>query len=142
VQSWSTSWGLFRHYWVLWKFLLTVGATGLLLHMNAVSRASAVATGSLGGIGFRALQIRLVFDAGLARLVLLTATTLSVYKPWGRTPYGQHKDREERAFSVVATAAAPNREWLTSRSWSYALAIIILLLVVVALHLTGVVGGH
>ena len=143
VQSLGTPWGVFRHYWVLWKLLLTVGATVLLLlHMSAVSRASAVASGTLGNVGFRALQIRLVFDAGLALLVLLAATTLSVYKPWGRTPYGHRKDRDERAFVDVSTAAAPNRQWITSRSWPYALAIIALLLVVVVLHLTGIVGGH
>lgn len=29
VQSLSTHWGLFRHYWVLTKLVLTVGATAL-----------------------------------------------------------------------------------------------------------------
>jgi hypothetical protein len=128
----GTSWGVFRHYWVVLKLLLTVGATGLLLlHMSAVSRASAVASGTLRNLGFRALQIRLVFDTALALVVLLAATTLSVYKPWGRTPYGQRKDSDERAFAGVATAASPNRDWLTGRSWPYALAVIVVLLVVV-----------
>src|SRR5438876_8144523 len=27
VQSLGTEWGLFRHYWILVKFLLTIGAT-------------------------------------------------------------------------------------------------------------------
>ena len=83
-----------------------------------------------------------MFDAGLALLVLLAATTLSFYKPWGRTPYGQRKERDERAFSEVSTAAAPNRGWIAIRSWPYALVVIILVLVFVVLHLTGVVGGH
>ena len=44
VSSLGTTWGLFRHYWVLAKFLLTVGAiTVLLLHMPAVSRMAGVA---------------------------------------------------------------------------------------------------
>src|SRR5918995_5360281 len=39
VQSLGTQWGLFRHYWILVKFLLTAGATIVLLwHMQAVSR--------------------------------------------------------------------------------------------------------
>jgi hypothetical protein len=128
----------------VWKLLLTVGATGLLLlHMGAVSRASAVASGTLGNVGFRTLQIRLVVDAGLALVVLLAATTLSVYKPWGRTPYGQRLERDEHALSGIAAAAASNRRWITSGSWQpYALAVIIVLLVVVVLHLTGIVGGH
>ncbi len=34
-------------------------------------------------------------DAGLAVLVLLVTTTLSVYKPWGRTPYGRRMQQQE-----------------------------------------------
>ena len=137
VQSLGTSWGLFRHYWVLWKFLLTVGATALLLlHMSAVSRASALAVSALD---FHALQIRLVFDASLALLVLLGSTVLSVYKPWGMTPYGQSKERGERAFTNAAPRA---RGWAVDGSWWYALAIIVLVFVVVVLHITGLVGGH
>jgi hypothetical protein len=38
-----------------------------------------------------------VLHAALALLLLLTATTLAVYKPRGMTPYGQRKQREQRA---------------------------------------------
>src|SRR5688572_13035914 len=31
ITSLGTQWGLFRHYWVLAKFLITIIATGLLL---------------------------------------------------------------------------------------------------------------
>ena len=38
VQSLGTRWGLFRHYWVLVKFLLTIAATIiLLLHMQPIT---------------------------------------------------------------------------------------------------------
>src|SRR5215208_6576209 len=38
VQALGTPWGLFRHYWVLMKLLLTIVATSvLLLHMGTVS---------------------------------------------------------------------------------------------------------
>jgi hypothetical protein len=86
VQSLTTEWGLFRHYWVLAKFLLTVAAvTVLLLHMPTVRRMAGIAAawgGSAADVG--ALQIQLVIHAGGGLLVLLTATVLSVYKPWGR----------------------------------------------------------
>ncbi|MBA3560242.1 MAG: hypothetical protein H0W30_16755 [Gemmatimonadaceae bacterium] len=36
-----------------------------------------------------------MFDAAAALLVLLVATTLSVYKPRGMSPYGRRKQREE-----------------------------------------------
>src|SRR3970282_1344477 len=44
VQSLGTQWGLFGHYWILVKFLLSTGATIVLLgHMQAVSRMSNLA---------------------------------------------------------------------------------------------------
>jgi hypothetical protein len=80
--SLGTEWGLFRHYWVLAKFLLTVPAiTILLLHMPAVSRAAAAEHG-----GHR---VPFIVHAGGGLLVLLAATTLSIYKPWGRTRFGR-----------------------------------------------------
>src|SRR5688500_6848506 len=46
VQSLGTSWGLFRHYWVLAKLLLTVLATGvLLLQMNSLVHLADTAAG-------------------------------------------------------------------------------------------------
>jgi hypothetical protein len=81
IQSLGTEWGLFRYYWILVKCVLTLGAiTVLLLHMPAVSRRS-------GGPAE-------VVHSGGGLLVLLATTTLSVYKPWGRTRYGRRKQRE------------------------------------------------
>lgn len=90
VQSLGTTWGLFRHYWVLIKFLITVPCTIiLLLHMQPIGHMARVAAETtLSGADLSGLRIRLVADAGAALLVLLVATTLSVYKPRGLTPYG------------------------------------------------------
>jgi hypothetical protein len=98
VQALGTPWGLFRHYWVLVKFLLTVFATIiLLLHMPTVSFLAGVAaetdSASLGRLGGELLH------AGVGLLVLLVNTTLSVYKPRGMTPYGWRKQHEERTVS-------------------------------------------
>lgn len=95
VQSLGTQWGLVRYYWVLVKFALTVGATILLLlhQFTAVAaaarRASGAAAGTLPEVD--RLGTQLVGDAGFAVLVLLMTTTLSVYKPWGRTPFGRQQ---------------------------------------------------
>src|SRR3712207_4037927 len=44
VMSLGTPWGLFRHYWVLLSFVLTIVATViLLLHMPTVSHLAGVA---------------------------------------------------------------------------------------------------
>jgi len=51
--------------------------------MQAVSFLSDVgAERALSSADFRALRLQLVVDAAGGLLVLLAATTLSVYKPW------------------------------------------------------------
>ena len=83
VQSLGTEWGLVRHWWVLAKFLLTVPATAiLLLHLPSVSRAAAATA---------PLEQRAPFmvHAVGGALILLVATVLSIYKPWGRTGLGR-----------------------------------------------------
>jgi hypothetical protein len=81
IQSVGTKWGLFRHYWVMLKLVLTVVATAaLLLHQfTAIAEASKLAVNTAA----TAAQGVQLGDAGLALLVLLTATAISVYKPWG-----------------------------------------------------------
>jgi hypothetical protein len=98
VQALGTAWGLFRHYWILAKFLLTIGATiVLLLHMPSVSHFAGVAAETDGADrgGLRGELLR----AGGGLLVLLVATILSVYKPRGLTPYGWRKQHQQRPVS-------------------------------------------
>lgn len=112
VQSLGTEWGLFRYYWVLAKFLLTVGAvTVLLLHMPTLSRVAGVAAETtLAGPDLREPRVQLVVHAGGGLLVLLSATVLSVFKPWGRTRYGRRKSDERRKVSQAdpGAMAAPS----------------------------------
>jgi hypothetical protein len=93
---------------VLVKFLLTTDATIVLLrHMSTVTRMAGVAADMLlSASDFRTLRIQLVIHAGGGLLVLLTATALSVYKPWGMTPYGLRKQHELRK---VLSADLPSR---------------------------------
>ena len=98
VNALGTQWGLFRHYWVLVKLLLTIVATTiLLLHMPTVSYFAGVAaetdSANLGGLRGEILH------AGVGLLVLLVTTTLSVYKPRGMTRYGWRKQYERREAS-------------------------------------------
>ena len=140
VQSLVTEWGLFRHYWVAAKFVLTVGATGLLLvHMRAVSRAAALASSGVVGDEFSKLQVRLVIDASLAAMVLLIATGLSIYKPGGQTAYGLR--RQEEAARRVGRALSARVTARRAAAWPYALGAGLVILIVI-LHLTGVVSHH
>lgn len=96
VTALGTPWGLFRHYWVLVSFALTMLSTVvLLLHMPTVSSladaARAAGTDDLGSLGGD------LFHAGLGLAVLLVITVLNVYKPRGLTRYGWRKQQEERA---------------------------------------------
>ena len=111
VESLGTQWGLFRHWWVLAKFLLITGATMLLLrHLPAVTHMSGVAAETtLSATDFRAQRIHLVVHAGGGLLVLLAATVLAVYKPWGMTPYGRRKQHERRKVSLADLPSQPPR---------------------------------
>ena len=136
VDSFGTPWGLFRHYWVLTKLLLTVLATVILLvHTQPIDRVADVAARmNLAASDLRQLRLQLVGDAAAALFVLLVTTTLSVYKPWGMTPYGIRRESE---------AAAGRRPGLNRRSrpaGRYVLiGIIGFVLLILILHLFG--GG-
>src|SRR5713101_6445569 len=96
IQSLGTPWGLFRHYWVLVKLLLTTFATIVLLEKVPLidSAARLAAEAKLSNAGLRAAGSPLAIHAAGGLLVLLVITTISVYKPWGLTPYGRRRQEE------------------------------------------------
>lgn len=136
VQALGTTWGLFRHYWVLLKFLITLLATILLLvHIRPATYLSSVAAKmSLSSADFRGLRTQLATDAGAALLALLVTTTLSVYKPRGLTPYGRRKQYEQGGTLDQGSTSRTQR-------WVYVFGIITVVLLFVIRHLT-VGGGH
>jgi hypothetical protein len=96
VQSLGTAWGLFRHYWVLFKLLINVVATiVLLLYMQTFRFMAGVAADPSADLG-TVRNASPALHAGAALLLLLAATTLAVYKPRGMTPYGRRKQRQQR----------------------------------------------
>jgi hypothetical protein len=140
VESLFTPWGFFRYYWIVVKLFLTIVATiVLLLHMQPISYLADIAlVTTLSNTQFRGLRIQFVADAGAALLVLLVITTISVYKPWGRTQYGVNKENEQRKTGPLRSSKA-------SQKWGlYVLVglICFVILLFVILHLTGVMGGH
>ncbi len=100
VSSLSTTWGLFRHYWVVLKILITIPSSLMLVvHMPPINYIAGVAAKApLSIADLRGLKIQLMVEAGAALLVLLVATALSVYKPKGITRYGWRKQQEQRAL--------------------------------------------
>ena len=101
VQALGTSWGLFRHYWILAKLMINVFSTiVLLMYMQTLEHLAGIAAETTFSSGdLRALRSPSpVLHAGAALLLLLVATVLSVYKPRGMTRYGQRKQHERRAL--------------------------------------------
>jgi hypothetical protein len=131
IQSAGTKWGFIRHYWVLSKLLITVGASLLLLlHMQVMSTvAEAAAAGTLQVAHLRDPRTQLVGDAAAATVVLAIAIALSVFKPAGQTPFGQ------------PCRAAARPAW-TPMAYAFWAAMILLVAAIVVRHLVGGMPHH
>ncbi|MFJ8660906.1 hypothetical protein [Streptomyces sp. NPDC093795] len=84
----ATQWGLLKHCWIVTKLVITVA---LMLNghffLQHWLREQAVV-----GKAPESLSLRLVIVMSIALGLLVTATALSIYKPWGktrRTPAGR-----------------------------------------------------
>ena len=102
VQALGTTWGLFRHYWVLVKLLLTVlVGVVLLLQLELIGYlADVAAETTLLDADLRALRTSPVLHAAGGLLVLLVPLVLSLYKPRGMTRYGWRKQHEQPTVRV------------------------------------------
>jgi hypothetical protein len=93
VNALGTHWGLFRHYWVVFKLGLTLVASTVLLVQTRTISALADVAGS--GADPRDLPGSLPHSVG-GLFVLLVVTGLSTYKPKGLTRYGWRRQQEQR----------------------------------------------
>ena len=90
IISLGTRWGLFRHYWVFFKFLInTLSLPILFLHISIIHRVAAAAKSSpFLPTDLHQDRLQLVAASAASLASLLIATFLSVYKPRGLTPFG------------------------------------------------------
>ena len=144
LQSLGTQWGLFRHWWIVAKLLLTIFAVAVLLeHMQDVSRLAR----SAQAMDLPATRLRpeLIHSVG-GLLVLLAAMTLSVFKPWGKTAYGRRQTSRtispSRTDEKIAPTLDPNfagvaPRWKRMVGIHVAHAAVIVPLLVVIMHLAG-----
>jgi uncharacterized membrane protein len=134
VMSLGTSWGLFRHYWVLVKFLITLISSLILFGFTQTlgSFGELAANPTLSIEQLRNLKQSPALHSGGGLLALLLTTILAVYKPWGMTGYGKRKQR---------ISVRPDSGMTSSTSWRQylLLGIIGLVLLFLILHLIG--GG-
>jgi hypothetical protein len=99
VMSLGTTWGLFRHYWIVFKLLITIFATVvLLIYMETFRHMATMA--AQADLEVNAVRNPSpVVHAVLALLILLVATVLAIYKPCALTSYGRRKQLEQRLAS-------------------------------------------
>lgn len=97
LMALGTKWGLFRHWWVLISFVLTVLAVLVLLSETTLisSMAAMAADPATADAQILAAPPTLLHSVG-GLVVLGVIQVLNVYKPQGLTPYGWRKQQEVR----------------------------------------------
>ena len=122
VLSLGTTWGLLRHYWIVLKLAITVFSTVILLaYMKTFQAMAGVAADPVVELGLVRNPSPLL-HAILALGLLLTATVLAVYKPFGLTPFAQSEPAANTAKKYMVIAAV---------------LLGVVLLLVVLMHLSG-----
>jgi hypothetical protein len=95
VQAAGTSWGVLQHYWVVTKLLMNVLAiVVLVMYTQTLGSLADLARG--GGSLADLRDPSPVLHSVAALLLLVVATILAIYKPRGRTRYGERKQRSAR----------------------------------------------
>lgn len=138
IQSFGTSWGLFKYYWVSVKFILTVGSTFLLLlHMQLISQGSRIAAQvPLQGEELQGIGMNLLTRSVAAFIVLLAAIIISVYKPWGKIQFKQYNNIQH----TIMTEKKSNKKWWGLYS---IMGLIIFIVILIIKHLlSGGVSRH
>jgi hypothetical protein len=106
LLSVGTNWGLLKHWWIVTKLVLTVAVlvfAGVFTSgwvLEAVARTAEDPMADLG-----VLAVQLVATVAAFNVVFWTNTTISVFKPWGPTPRGQHKLALQAAAKQAADAS-------------------------------------
>lgn len=105
----GTKWGVVRHWWVVAKLVITaalvVGGNGFLnprLQL-ASERALALTGDAVTAAGLGAVRFPVAYVPGIAVVLLIAATALSTYKPWGRTRFGRRQAMTARAARTQKT---------------------------------------
>jgi hypothetical protein len=134
--SLATPWGLFRHYWVVAKLGITLFATVVLfIYMGTFRQMAGMAVDPVVELGLVRNPSPMVHSI-LALILLLAATVLGIYKPFGMTAYGQ---RQQGARRTAQRSPLQERKPEGIRRWLY-LALVLLVAIVllfVAAHLMG-----
>src|SRR5215217_1509927 len=90
----ATKWGLVRHYWVLAKLVL--GVATVFVGVAAIDRAIQDTIAARAADHSAAASDLLLPAIATTPLMLATALTLAIIKPWGRTRRGRRRGARRR----------------------------------------------
>jgi hypothetical protein len=131
----GTAWGIFRQYWVVSKLVMTVFATAILLTYMATFREMAgIAADSRVNLAEVRNPSPLVHGV-LALALLLAATWLAVYKPFGATS-GRSRLTGLASPAPPSVSSAVGR----SRAWPALALALAIALALATIHL--LIGGQ
>jgi uncharacterized membrane protein len=91
LQALGTPWGLLRHYWVVFKLVINIFATVVLITYMSTFDALADEAADPGADLATVRNLSPLLHASIAFALLVAATILAVYKPRGRTPLGRRR---------------------------------------------------
>lgn len=95
VQSLVSNWGLFRHWWIVMKLVISIIVPSvLLLQMPSIRLVASAAASGSALESLSGARMSLIVHATGGFVTLLLPLVLSVYKPRGLTQYGWHKQCE------------------------------------------------
>jgi hypothetical protein len=136
VQALGTAWGLLRHYWIMFKLLLTVVATVIfLMKLGPISSFDQAGQENFSAADHTGLQVSLLIHAIGGLTILLAIIVLAVYKPRGMTPYGIRKQQQQKGTATADHLA------VTVPYWVKAVGTVVITLVILVLIML-LVGGH
>ena len=141
--SLGTPWGLIRHYWVVFKLVITLFSTAILLiYMGTFRQMAGVAADPVAELGLVRNPSPLV-HAILALILLMAATLLAIYKPFGMTPYGERQQGPVLAARAIPLAPTVRVMGARTQGWEVGLWIagLTILALIVLSHLIGS-GSH
>lgn len=95
VQSLLSNWGLFRHWWIVGKLVISIIVpVVLLLQMPGIRLVATTAASGLPLDGLSGPRMSFIVHAAGGFVILLLPMVLSVYKPRGLTYYGWRRQYE------------------------------------------------
>lgn len=109
IVALGTPWGLFHYWWVVVKLVISLGIVGFAAAQeNFWVRGLAEQTARQPASQVDALARALVICMVSFFVALWIATILSIYKPWGRTAWGerQHTKRKAKAQGKFSSSIA------------------------------------